>query len=226
MLWEVVKNVLASLGGATLLALGVAWFFRTGISHWLSRNIEKHKTDPRLTSENEIERHKAERKDASEHELRDVRSRVKREQLEHEVGFRKVYEKEADIVERTFSLLNKSYQDMAKYLSPVDYAEQPDKQGMAETFAKSFEEFQECFFESRLFLPRPVFEMIVDLRDKMSKAAIEFRVGLMEEKSPHLTEASRSHWLAAHEAFTKEIAPAFERIHAEFQKVPGFPDEL
>jgi hypothetical protein len=226
MLWEVVKNVLASLGGATLLALGVAWFFRTGISHWLARNIEKHKTDPRLTSEKELERHKAERKDASEHELEDVRPGVKKEHGEHEVRFRKVYEKEADVIEKAFSLLNKSYQDMAKYLSPVDYAEEPDKQGRADTFAKSFEDFQECLFESRLFLPPPLFRMIVDLRDKMSKAAIEFKVGLMEEKSPHLTDASRSHWLAAHEAFTKEIRPTFERIHTEFQKVPGFRDEL
>jgi hypothetical protein len=219
MLWEVVKSVLAWLGGATLAVLGVAWFFRTGISHWLARNIDKHRTDPRLTSENELENHKAELKAASERELDDMRSPVKTEHLEHEVRFQDVHEKETDVIEKTFSLLNRCYQDMAEYLSPLDCAGAPDKQGKAEIFAKSFTDFQEYFFESRLFLPRHLLQMIVDLRAKMSKAAMEFNLGLVEEKSPYLTHASRSHWLVAHETFTKEIAPAFERIHTELQKV-------
>jgi hypothetical protein len=219
MLWEVVKNVLAWLGGATLVVLGVSWFFRIGISHWLARNIGKHKTDLRLTSEKELERHEAELKAASEREPDDMRSCVKEEHLEHEGRFQEVHEKEANVIEKTFSLLNECYQDMAKYLSPLGYTGEPDKQGKAEIFAKSFTEFQEYFFESRLFLPSHLFQMIVDLRAKMSKAAMEFNLGLVEEKSPYLTHASRSHWLVAHETFTKEIAPAFERIHTELQKV-------
>ena len=78
---EVFNELVTILGGTTIAVTALAWLTRSLLTHWMSKDIERHKAQ--LASQNKLK-------------IEKLRAELTRQTLEHEVQFRRVDERVAE----------------------------------------------------------------------------------------------------------------------------------
>ncbi len=232
---EALRTLFIAGGGTAAWIAATVWLARSLLIHLANKDIEKYKADLKANndldlegfkadlkavSDRELESHKAALKATSDKELEVLRSRMSIQLLEHEVRFRRLHDKVAETIAETFTRLTKTYDSVARYVSPVDLAGQPDKDGKLVILGEHYNEFSNYLSDNRLFLPRHLYKTVLEFRNKLYDVSMSFKWGLQGQKAGRAGDVR--FWTEADTTFKEEITPLYDKIHIEFQSILGF----
>ena len=139
-------------------------------------------------------------------------SQLERENLEHEVRFKRVDEKIADTLSAVYDVLYALVDALRQYLHPVG-----DKQQSRQALAEARKHFEDTFFRKRLYIPPDLFQKVCDLYGKSATLAEEFTNALDRVEKAVETEEDHHFWSRAIDGLNAETEPLFRQIVSDFQ---------
>jgi hypothetical protein len=204
-------ELLTQLGAFGLVVAAVAWLVKKLVAHWLDRDVEAYKA--RLTSEQALQ-------------VERLRAALAREAAEHEIRFRSLQEKQAEVVAETYARLQKLYAATARYTSIFGTTADPSHEEMLKDVSAAHEEFAEYFYPRQIYLPsltrarlrgvvkalvKAVHTMTRHVRDGEKRARVAERRG----------GEPRDLWGEAFDQFNNKVEPLFQRLEDDFQGLLG-----
>ena len=172
------------LGGVGIVTGIAALLARSIVSMWLSKNVE---------------RYRAALKDENARAIEGLRHALGMQALEHEVRFRNMHEVQAKVIAEVYQCLYDLHLKVRQYVSPIDYAHEPDKDGKLALVAKSDEHFKNLFYPRGLFFPEDVAKRIDDFHLRLYNIVDEFSEGRRKQKEGTNT----MYWSAAWESIER-----------------------
>jgi hypothetical protein len=200
---EVLKQIGIILGGTTIAVAAVAWLARTIVTHFLSKDVEKYKQQLQ---------------DAHARAIEQLRNDLKMQALEHEVRFRKMHERQAEIISEVYAGLRELHHACHSFVNPFDSVGEPDKEGKHKIVVETSRKFYDKFDPARLYLPPDISAQIDSFFEELAKITNDFARGLRDEKRGG---ESVDHWSKGWKAVDEKARPLFEQIRAEFQRIIG-----
>jgi hypothetical protein len=205
------------------VALLVSWLNRRN-----SVTQEQFKSD--LTHEQErtkgviraqIEGGLQEAKAFTERNLEVMRHELKREAFVHEVKFKRLYDKVAEVVEQTFGLLSKTYRSGTQ-ATDLGSTGGSKEQEYFTSFQSDVRELRDFVFANRLFLPAFLYQRVTAFADRLQTTASKFHpTGQQEGQIELLSERFQE----AMKALSTEITPTYDTLCNEIQEYIGLEDE-
>jgi len=207
---DALKELGTILGGTAIAVAALAWLAKSLLTHYLSKDIEKHKAT--LTAQNALESER-------------LRAELTKQALEHEVRFRRVDEKVAEHLDHVYRHLFRFYESVCSYVRDVEWSCEPSKEEKLEAASKANRAFWDYFLVNRVYLPPTLFQRVRQLADKLTQITNEFTRGLRREEKGFVREDDGDHWSEALNAVEKEATPLFTAIVREVQERLGVHDE-
>ena len=110
---KLLRELTVLLGGTVAAVAAVAWLARSLTAHILSKDLEHYKVA--LQAQNELE-------------LEKLRAELARQTLEHEIRFRRVDDKVAEVLADVYRHLFRLYESVSKYVKVVEWSSEPSKE--------------------------------------------------------------------------------------------------
>ncbi len=149
-MWE----FLAKAVPISALIAAVAWVAREAIKHWLDRDIESYRTKLEAAHGAALAR---------------MRHDLTLRAVEHEIRFRSMHERQAEVVAETYVRLRDVHVAVAASVSPVQRVGRPQEAERSAEVERAFTEFLAYFPPQQLFLPEvsrdAVQELALELAD-------------------------------------------------------------
>lgn len=149
--------------------------------------------------------------------LKEVEAELKRQVLEHEVTFRRVDEKVADVLSETYERLYCLYECTTRYVN-IGVDNVVKRREDTETANQRFCEF---FFPKRLYIPQSLYERTNKFYRRLADVVFEFSLQMKAEQHGLAREGYWQEQVNALKALSDELFPG---IVAEFQKRLGVKD--
>jgi hypothetical protein len=196
--WETFAS---QFGIAALLLGAVVWLSKIIITTWIGKEFEAYKQ--KLAYENEMN-------------LEKMRYDFQRAAIEHEVKYRSIHEKQAEIIGETYEKLQDLYSKEESYTAVLESGGEPTKEEKRRQLIESNDKFRFYFFPKQIYFPS-------ETRNKVK----EFYRGITE-KSEIFTLSRQgdippTEYFKFHKKFTEEIRPLFTLLEDDFQKLLGVP---
>ena len=204
---DVVKELVTILGGTVAAVAAVAWLARSLATHLLSKDLERHKAALQAQSVLELEK---------------LRAELTRRTLEHEVRFRRVDEKVAEVLAELYRRLLRLYEAVSKYVKIVELSSEPSKEEKLKIVTEANDEFWESLLPNRVYVPPKLYGRVQSIARKLGDIADEMTHAL--ERDRRGTSGCDDGWLEAYHAVEKEVSPLFKEIVQEVQKRLGVED--
>src|SRR5262245_48409101 len=109
----------------------------------------------KAATDRDIEEHKARLKTESDREIESLRVLLKKDTFEHEVRFRKLHEKVADVLAEVYTHLAKCYASVGNYVSILDRPNEP-KEEKLKVVTQAGQDFVESVNKNQLFMPKEI----------------------------------------------------------------------
>ena len=208
--WESV--LIAIVGNALVLAvLGV--LAKSLLDKLIARDSKQFETELKATADATIER---------------LRSELQQRTIEHQVRFSKLHEKRAEVVAELYSLLVQALWDSESFLSPMQWAGDPDPKAKHATAMNSIVAAYQYFVKHRIYLPGHIcdaFEKLIrDARSEVIRLGVW--VNFDERSLPsHSQEQKYQSWTKAWETLKNEISLATKALEEEFRGLLGGSSE-
>ncbi len=204
---DVVKQLLTILGGSVAAMAAVAWLIRSLIAHLLSKDIERHKAALQAQSVLELEK---------------LRAELTKQTLEHEVRFRRVDDKVAEVLAKVYRRLFRLYEGVSKYVKIVESSSEPSKEEKLKAVTEANQRFWDSFLLNRVYVPPHLYSRVHSLATKLTGIANDMTYALQDERQGRV--AGKDGWLEAYHAVEKEVDPVFKEIVQDVQKRLGVED--
>jgi hypothetical protein len=204
--WE---TVVLTFGGNVALLAVVAWLARSLVGQLIAKDIERFKADLASASTVAAERLK--------HELQLAAQ-------EHHVLISKLHERRAQVIAETYRLLVEAHWAAQDFVSPMEWAGEPDKRQKYATAMNKAAEFYRYFDKNRIYLPHELCERLEYFVRDMRKTVIGFgvHVRLDEAAMPdHAIEKKHQAWMQASEYFDAELPKARAALEQELRAIIG-----
>lgn len=210
-------QLLTSAAVSSLLAAAIVWLSKSWISERLKNSI-KNEYDEKL------ETHKAQLKAQSDIETERLRSQLNITAAEHQVRFSRLHNKRAEVIAELYSLLVQAYWDTSSFVSPIDWAGEPDKKQKYVTAMNSIAEFFRFFDKNRIYLPEGLCEKFETFIQAMRGKAIGFGVYVRYDDATMPSdsiEKKHNAWTNAWEYFEQEVPSARAALEHELRNILG-----
>lgn len=204
---QLLKELSIIIGGTTAAVFAIAWLAKSLTAHLLSKDITSHKAALDAQYRLEIERLKAE---------------LTKKTLEHEIKYRRVDEKVAEVLEEVYRLLIQFYGSVQDYVSFFELSEGPTKSEILDIVCERCKEFGDNFVLNKIHIPPNLFESIKKFSDKLAEIAENFSDG--REKEEKGIPSETGHWSQAFHALKDEAKPLFNKIVQDVQHRLGVHD--
>lgn len=201
-------QIFTVLGGTAAIGIAIAVFVRMLVTHWLSKDIERHKT--KLDKENQLA-------------FERLRADNARQAVEHETRFRRVDEKVAERLDETYRILLKLYKSVSKLVAVLEFSGGPTKDELWKQCEAANAEFNDYFFPNRCYVPPAIYKHIKSLYDTLINIAGEFWSGLQHHRQ-HGAAFDKDYWWSAFQAADKEATPLFRTMVQVVQLRLGVED--
>ena len=201
------EQVLAVFGSGAIVVIAVAWVARSLASHVLSKDIERHKAALQAQSVLELEK---------------LRAELTTRTLEHEVRFRRVDDKVAEVMARVYRRFFRLYEGVSKYVKIVESSSEPSKEDKLKAVTEANRQFWDSFLLNRVYVPPQLYGRIHSLATKLTGITNEMTYALQDEQRGHV--GGEDGWLKAYHAVEKEVDPVFREIVQDVQKRLGVED--
>jgi hypothetical protein len=170
---------------------------------WLAKVLAK------LLINRDIERYKSELNS----QMAGFKAQLERENLEHEVRFKRVDKRIANALSEVFGAVNDLLDTLCQYLQPGGAPEQSSK-----AFAETRRQFENIFFRKRrLYIPPDLFQKVNGLYRNTIEIADRFRGALRRVEKAADTQEDQHLWTEAIERLNSEAEPLLVQIVLEFQ---------
>ncbi|MFL5330231.1 MAG: hypothetical protein ACJ8C4_15125 [Gemmataceae bacterium] len=207
MTWDILVEWMKLLGGTAAFVVMGAWLTRSLVLHWLSKDIERHKSQLKYQADRDI--------DLVRNELRQAGF-----QFEKRFGF--LHEQMAKTLIDCYPLLVDVKRSVQSYLSVMEWTGEPPKEEKLKLVREKVITFDEFFSKKRLLFPKHLATMIDETLDVAMGAIRDFRDGLERERSSRQTKDPMDHWSKAFATVREKIKPLFEAMDDEIQRLLGF----
>jgi len=207
---ETIKQLLALLGGFTVLIGTLAWLVKSLIAHWMTNSLETHKNTLKAVSDLEIERFKDE---------------LRRTAFVRETRFSTLHIEVVKAIIEVSVPLNALREVVMDYLSPAEM-DGVTKEEKWKRLGPAYQKFKEVYESNRILLPRNVKQMVDEFTANSSISAQRFATSKrINEQLNRVTDPEgKDHWDIAIEAIEKQIKPAYEALEVEMQRIMGFEE--
>ncbi len=198
------------LGVAGILVAALAWLTRTLLTHWMDKEVEKHRAA--LQAENAA---------ATER----LRSELRRQSLEHEVKYRRNDDRIAERLDQVYRRLQRFYECAHAYVNVVGYSDDPPKEAQLEESRKASKRFWDYFIAQRLYIPPALFKATRAFADKLKDVVDDVTKNLRRQRDG-MPAADADFWSKAFSEIDKEQGPLFSSLVEEFQRRLGVFDSV
>lgn len=203
------ESILLAIAGNTVGLAVLGYLAKSLLEKFIARESKQFETDLKSKSDKAIER---------------LRNDLQLRTIEHQVRFSKLHEKRAEVVAELYRKLRLALWDAESFLSPMQWAGDPDPKEKHATAMSSLVDAYRYFGEHQIYLPQALcvsLERIIrDTRQEVIRLGVW--VGYDESVLPdHAQKQKHETWMAAWEAITKEIPKATHALEEEFRGLLG-----
>ncbi len=206
---EVWQTIILVFGGNVALFAVLGYLSKSLLSQLLLKDIEGFKAI--LKSESEVASQK-------------LRHDLEKASIEHKVRFSKLHEKRAEVIAKLYSLLVQAYWDLSSFVSPIDWAGEPNKQEKYVAAMNSVADFYRYFDKHRIYLPEALCLQIDEYVQEMRSRAIGFGVYVKYDDATitdHAYENKHKAWEQAWEYFQKKVPETKTSLENELRDILG-----
>jgi hypothetical protein len=207
MLIEFLQQLAVTLGGTAVATFAIAWLARSIITNWLSKDVERYKTQLKAESDVSVER---------------LRSDLQITAAKRNIEFSRIHEKRLEIISELAGKLVTFHQAVASYVSVFEWKEGPSKEERRKLAADAFTKFNEYYHPRRFFLPQHTVEKVEDFREGLYKISIDFMF-YVEQGRPFSKDPAKDIdvWAKASEYTSVEAPKLLKELEDDFRKVLG-----
>lgn len=144
--------------------------------------------------------------------------------LEHEVRFKKVYDKISDILVELAPMLTSATKDFRTFINDLEWSDAPSKADRWTTAATSYNDTRAFLHDNRLLIPKPLFNLADDLIKALKVIIDKFHSGRRNAERRQDAEQYEDYTASAEEA-VKALEPRYLAIHDAMQTYLGVPTE-
>lgn len=206
---EAWQTVLLAFGGnaALLAVLGVVG--KSLLEKMIARDTMRFETDLRSKADSAIEQ---------------LRGDLQLRSIEHQVRFSRLHEKRATVIADVYGHLVETLWEAESFLSPIEWAGEPDKQEKHRVAMNKLVEFFRYFDRHRIYLPEEICVALEALAMKVRSHVISFGVYVKfgdETMSEHTHERKEKAWTEGWDAIKVQIPEARKLLEEEFRSLLG-----
>ena len=212
---QIIAEFITLLGGFGIVVAAIAWLSKQLIDHYLLKEVQQHKAS--LDAQNQAA---AER----------LRAELQQQLIEHEITFRRIDEKVAERLEKSYQLLLKLYIGVSKLVAFLEMSSDPSKDDRLKECDEANRAFKEYFYDNRCHIPPALYRHIKKVADNLVDIANGFAFGLKRERLEQSGRRPLNHrrdsdyWGEAFDAVEKDITPLFSAMVEAFQMRLGVKD--
>ncbi len=203
MWWDIIETI--GLSGIGIAA--IAWLIQKIVIHWLDKDVEKFRNKLQCSHDVEIEK---------------FRNDLNIRSIEHEIRFRSIHEKQAEILAETYSHLHEVHSAVTSYVKELELGSEPSKDEKAKVVYEAYEKFRAYFYPRKIYFPRQTGDRVQELGNKLVKTANTFAWGQWRERQGRpLSPEKENHWDTTAKMMEEEIPPLLEQLVNDFQNLLG-----
>lgn len=189
---ELWQALLVAFGGNAALLLVLGFFGRSIVNHALDKDLEKFKGQLQLSA------------------------------VEHEIRFRRLDEKRAEVVAELYKLLVKAYWEAESFTSPMDWAGEPDKKEKYVSAQNAIADYFRFFDQHRIYVSPELCGQLESFAHELRKPVISFGVWLRHDHlTDHAAVRKNDAWDAAWKKVREDVPKLRAAIEHEFRTIIG-----
>ncbi|WP_127840967.1 hypothetical protein QZL74_36910 (plasmid) [Burkholderia gladioli pv. alliicola] len=203
------QTALFAVGGNAALLAVLGWLAKSLLEKLLTKDVERFKASLASEAQSATERLK--------HDLQLTA-------VEHQVRFANLHEKRAQVIADLYGLLVEAYWATSGFVSPAEWAGEPDKKQKYVTAMNAIADFFRFFEKSRIYLPKPICDQLEEFVNGMRKKAVGFGIYVrMEDLNlpVHALEQKHKVWHESWEFFEHQVPPARAALEDELRGILG-----
>lgn len=143
-----------------------------------------------------------------------------RDKLEHEVRFKKLFDKVSDNLIELSHKLTKLKRNFKRFYEDLEWSNAPDKQEQGNEANASFDDSYNFLHENRLLIPIAIFTEVSEYLEAVKAVRLNFNSDKRKEQHGSQKEKYEDYMEKA-QADLKEVEPKYERIHETMQGFLG-----
>lgn len=209
---EMIIGGLTAAGSFGIASAILAWMINKLTATWLSKSLDQHKAN--LEKENAVA-------------LEELKSELTKQQIEHEVQYKRIDEKVGDSLAELYVLFYDFYESVSSYVAILESDQSASKEDKLLSVAKADIAFGRRFQRQRIYIPPALYAQMADVRNSLRAIAQDFRMHYDREKEgrrPLKGEEEKDWWMEAHKKIQNEAKPTFDAVVSEIQRRLGVKD--
>lgn len=193
---NIATAIIASLGGGALLVVTFSgWLGKIWANRIMQEDISKH-----------------------QHDLEEIKNKLKKLEIEHNVVFSELHKRRADVVEKLYHLIIDTMLFLGSLLATKNWPSEKSKQGETQKAFNQFRELLYYFNKYKIYLDKDLSEYINKFLYQLNidRKSYTIHSNNMEIDITSLEECRKS-W----ESFNANALKTVEKLEDEFRKLIG-----
>ena len=203
------QTILLALGGNAVFLAVLGFLGKSLLEKLIARDTKRFETDLKAKADAAIEQ---------------LRSDLQIRSIEHQVRFSRLHEKRATVIAELYGHLVETLWEAESFLSPMEWAGEPDKKAKHQTAMNKLVEFFRYFDKHRIYLPEELCVSLETLVLSVRSHVIEFGVFVrLDEESlnTHTHQQKHKAWDEGWRAIKTQVPQARKLLEAEFRALLG-----
>lgn len=193
---SLLQEILALVLAPTLIVGAAAWVLRAFFQQGLERDIERFKAS--LRSEQDTAQ-------------ANLNATLQARLFEHQTRFSGVYQKQAEVLGKTYELLFDPYEHIREFVHPLDTVEPTPEQ--VKSIIDMFNSLAGYYHKNRIYLPESICEKMDAVLGEMKSA---LNKNLIARR--HSSARSLEMWDESWKAMQNDVPPLMKQLEQEFRK--------
>ena len=200
-------DIIAFVGGSSVLLAGVTWLLRAALKHSADRDLVQFKSRLETTATTEIER---------------LRSELRVFEAERSKQSALLQEKRANLIDELYKKLIDYLAAAESFSSIVEWSGEPTKEEKAKVLSEKTGEFFNFFVRHRIYFSAALCEKIKHLYDTVRMPTTSYNVWRQAVKN-HDSSGGKffEAWETAAKTIQSDVPPLMLAIEDEFRSLLG-----
>ena len=202
-----VGEIITAIGGSAVLFGAMAWLARSVITQLLSRDLEKFKTNLQAETRQELIR---------------LQSSLQLVEIEHQVRFSRLHDRQVDIMSEMYSLLVLLHRAASTFVRYYQSDEAQTKDEHIRQLWDAADKFNEYFEKHRIYFTKDVCSKIDGLNNTLSEACSMLVFFFQEASAIKVTDNQIwDIWNRAMDTIESEVPKIKELLEQSFRELLG-----
>ena len=206
---EAWQTILLAFGGNAALLAVLGFVGKSLLEKLIARDTTQFESDLRAKSDAAIEQ---------------LRSNLQLRTIEYQERFSRLQEKRATVIAELYGYLVETLWAAESFLSPMDWAGEPDKKEKHQIAMTKLVDFFRYFEKNRIYLPPEICSSLEGLVLKVRSHVIKFGV-YVKFNEPSMNDRTREEkgkaWNEAWDAIKNQVPESRKLLEDEFRELLG-----